>query len=166
MLRNKEKEEFVKFVNDLMSGKFASTPVNDGEQFLQLIQQKAPSIYAKGLAMHKAFMEKVSGLNDEAKRFVEKWMKKWAEMVKSLNKGNAFQATYNFNKEFFTDAKNLSTEAKDSLKKQFPECAKAWAERPELTKFAEFMINAPNSTDFKKSRLAFAPFDYLQQGGH
>ncbi|KAK6040923.1 hypothetical protein COOONC_21572 [Cooperia oncophora] len=46
-----EKEEFVKFVNDLMSGKFAGTPVNDVEQFLQLIQRES-ALYLRERACH------------------------------------------------------------------------------------------------------------------
>ncbi|PIO72148.1 hypothetical protein TELCIR_05928 [Teladorsagia circumcincta] len=145
-----EKQQFVDFVNDLMTGKFANITVDNFQQFTQLIQQRAPLIYQKGLGMYSALMAKVNALNPEAKAFVLKWLDKWANVIQSMPMGNAFQLSFEFNRGFFTDAEKLSPDALNSLKQQFPEFAKLWEDCPQLKQFADFMVNAPNDMDVTK----------------
>ncbi|XGW13858.1 hypothetical protein V3C99_000278 [Haemonchus contortus] len=147
---DQEKQQFVEFANNLLQGKYKSADVTSLAQLLQLLQSRAPLVYQKGLVIYKAFMDKVYSLNPEAEAFVIKWMNKWAETIKAMPTGNALQLSFDFNKQFFNDAKKLTPEAVESLKKQFPEFARLWETCPQLQQFANFVANAPDNIDVMK----------------
>ncbi|KAK5977899.1 hypothetical protein GCK32_005460 [Trichostrongylus colubriformis] len=141
-----EKQEIVTLVDNAINGQYASTNITTFEQLLEFIQKEAPNFFGNLSVMYNAFIQKVKALNNEANEFLEKWMDEWAKTVISIIKNNNRHEIFDFYRQFFAAAKNLSESAVNSLKYQFPDYADIWAQCDQLRELAESLANRTDTS--------------------